>query len=90
VQAHPTIPGACLVAHRQVGLMPAGRMLKYLSSEDSEGRNRWWKDCNRHARRLHWAIDAAASEPPGREREGAYVAHYQREFRGKAPSWAGR
>ena len=90
VEPHPTIPGACLVVHRQLGLMPSGRMLKYLCSDDSEGRNRWWKDCNRHARRLHWALDAAASQPPGEERRGAYVAHYQREFHGKAPPWAGR
>jgi hypothetical protein len=88
VVAHPTVPGASLVAHRQVGLLPQGRMLKYLGSEDKEGRNRWWKDSNRHARRLHWAIDAACAQPPGTERVSVYVAHHQREFRGKSPSWS--
>jgi hypothetical protein len=88
VAPHPTIPGASLVVHHQVGLVPAGRMLNYLASDDKEGRNRWWKDCNRHARRLHWAIDAAVANPPGEQRRSAYVASYQREFRGKSPVWA--
>lgn len=90
VAAHPTVPGASLVVHEQVGLLPPGRMLKYLSSDDSNGRNRWWKDSNRHARRVHWAFEVAASEPPGDERRRAYIAHFQREFGGKVPIWAGK
>jgi hypothetical protein len=89
VSPHPTVPGASLVVHRQVGFVPdQGRMTKYLTSDDDNGTNRWWKDSNRHARRLHWAIDAAIRNPPGRDRKAAYAASYQREFRGKVPWWA--
>lgn len=88
VMPHPSIEGASLVVHRQVGFLDGGRMLKYLASDDSKGQNRWWKDSNRHARRLQWALDAAITDPPGSERERAYIAHYQREFRGKVPYWA--
>lgn len=90
VVPHPSMPGASLVVHEQTGLVPQGRMLKYMTSDDKEGRNRWWKDCNRHARRLHWAMEAACSQPPGDERRRAYVGHFQREFGGKVPFWAGR
>jgi len=66
VAAHPKMPGASLVVHRQFGLLPdEGRLQKYLASDDTEGRNRWWKDSNRHARRLHWAIEAALEWPRG-------------------------
>jgi hypothetical protein len=89
VAPHPKIPGASLVVHRQFGLLPdEGRLQKYLASDDKEGRNRWWKDSNRHAKRLHWAIDAALAWPPGAERKKAYVESYQREFGGKLPYWA--
>ncbi len=88
VAPHPVIPDASLVAHVQTGLLGPGRMLRYLSAEDSDGRNRWWKDSNRHARRIHWAIDAAVTQPPGRERQHVYIGHFQREFGGKVPVWA--
>jgi hypothetical protein len=88
VVPHPTLEGASLVVHRQVGLLPAsGRVTKYLTSDDSKGVNRWWKDSTRHAKRTHWAIDAAISSPPGDERKATYLASYQREFR-ELPFWA--
>lgn len=90
VAPHPVLAGASLVVHRQVGLVPPGRMLKYLSSIDKKGRNRWWADCNRHARRLHWAIDAVLSESAPAERRGVYIGHFQREFHGEVPYWAAR
>jgi hypothetical protein len=89
VVAHPALEGACLVIHRQLGLLPdSGRMTKYLSSDDDRGRNRWWKDSNRHARRIHWAFDAALRAPAGKDRQQLYLEHYQREFGAAIPYWA--
>ena len=89
VVPHPTIAGACIVLHQQLGLLPAsGRMVKYLESDDSKGQNRWWKDSMRHARRVHWAFDAAVRHPPGQERKATYIEHFQREFNGELPWWA--
>lgn len=90
VAAPPSIPVASLVVHEQVGLLPPGRMLKDLSSDDEHDHNRWWKDSDRHARRLHWGFDAAASQPPGDQRRRAYLGHFQRELGGKLPYWAGK
>lgn len=78
-----------LVVHRQEGrLSGRGRLSKYLDSEDKHGRNRFWKDANKHARRLHWAMDAALTHPPGRDREARYLDRYAVEFDGGTPYWA--
>lgn len=91
IAPHPSLADASLIVHRQLGLLPKGdRMTSYLAADDDKGRDRWWKDANRHARRLHWAMDAALRFPPGGDRNGHYVENYQREFMGKIPWWAAR
>ncbi len=50
-------------------------------------RNRFWKDANKHARRTHWAFDAALAHPPGADRTSLYLTHYEREFN-DLPYWA--
>ena len=45
-------------------------------------------DANKHARRIHWALDAALRHPPGGEREALYLEHYVRDFGGRLPYWA--
>ena len=89
VQPLPGDPKSSLVIHRQEGrLSGRGRLSNYLDSDDKSGRNRYWKDANKHARRLHWAMDAALLHPPGREREAVYLDRYAMEFDGGAPYWA--
>jgi hypothetical protein len=89
VAPHPTRPQVSVVVHRQVVLLPdEGRLTRYLTSDDDEGRNRYWKDANKHSRRTHWAVDAAIRHPAGRERRQLYLEHYQREFSGSLPYWA--
>ena len=56
-----------------------------------QGRNRYWKDANKHARRLHWAMDAALTHAPGRDREALYLDRYAMEFiEARASTAAGR
>jgi hypothetical protein len=82
-------PDRSLVIHRQSGhLSGKGRLSSYLDSSDKQGRNRYWKDANKHARRLHWAMDAALSHPPGQDREARYLDSYASEFGGAIPYWA--
>ena len=82
-------PGRSLVVHRQEGrLSGRGRLSRYLDSDDKQGRNRYWKDANKHARRLHWAMDAALTHPPGGDREALYLDRYAMEFDGGTPYWA--
>lgn len=89
VAPHPTRPGESLVSHVQVtGLPERGRLTRYLLSDDDNGRNRFWKDSLKHARRTHWALDAALSHPPGEGRAAAYLDHYAREFGASRPYWA--
>ncbi len=78
-----------LVIHRQRGhLSGKGRLSNYLDSTDKQGRNRYWKDANKHARRLHWAMDAALTHPPGRDCKALYLDRYATEFNGGVPYWA--
>ena len=87
--AHPSREGQSIVVHRQRGeLSGRGRLSNYLDSTDKQGRNRYWKDANKHARRLHWAMDAALSHPPGRDREALYLDRFAAEFNGGVPYWA--
>lgn len=77
------------VIHRQTGhLSGKGRMSNYLDSDDKQGTNRYWKDANKHARRLHWAMDAALTHPPGRDRKDVYLDRYAADFNGGVPYWA--
>lgn len=86
---HPDDPERSLVIHRQTGrLSGKGRLSNYLDSTDKQGRNRYWKDANKHARRIHWAMDAALTHPPGRDREALYLDRYAAEFGGGLPYWA--
>ena len=71
-----------------VFLPSSGRMTKYMTSDDKKGRNHFWRDASKHARRLHWALDAAIRYPPGEDRAQAYLDDYQREFGGSIPYWA--
>ena len=88
VVAHPTIAGASLVVYRQQAVVPLkGKMTKALRTDDKSGRNSFWKDADRHAHRIHWALDAVLTEPPGAGRRAMYIANYQRWFQ-TVPYWA--
>ncbi|MEM7248494.1 MAG: hypothetical protein AAF533_24390 [Acidobacteriota bacterium] len=89
VRPGPDGQGTLLLHRQSVRLPSRGRLTKYLRSHDKKGRHRFWKDVDKHARRMHWAMVAALVHPAGTDRQALYVEHYQRDF-GGVPWWAER